>query len=62
MGVTALKKSCTEFKKTSVKDTTIWRWKDQLIAKTTSSLLKMGFFGGKSDKDYAESGEGAKVP
>jgi len=60
--VTALKKSCVEFKKTSVKDTTIWRWKDQLISKTTSALLKMGFFGGKSDKDYQETGEGAKVP
>jgi hypothetical protein len=33
-----------------VKDTTIWRWKDAIISKTTSSLLKMGFFGIKSEK------------
>merc|ERR1712127_1082794 len=47
--VSTLKKSCQDsYKKNSIKDTTIWRWKDQLISKTTSALLKMGFFGGHS--------------
>jgi len=44
--VSTLKKSCAEsFKKNSIKDTTIWRYKDELISRTTTSLLKMGFFG-----------------
>jgi len=48
--VSTLKKSCkTEFKENNVKDTTIWRWKEELITKTTSALIKMGFFGGKSE-------------
>lgn len=59
--VTTLKKTCEEnFKKNSVKDVTIWKWKDQLISKTTSALLKMGFFGGKSEnrfKDFTEQSE-----
>lgn len=49
--VSTLKKSCfDDFKSHSVKDTTIWRWKDGIISRTTSALLKMGFFGGKSEK------------
>jgi len=44
--VNTLKKSCkNDFKSVSVKDTTIWRWKDQVIQKTSDALLKLGFFG-----------------
>ena len=42
--VSALKKSCEEdFKSVSVFDSTIWRWKDSVIEKTTDALLKLGF-------------------
>ena len=41
-----LKKSCkTEFKLASVKDDTIWRWKDAVIARTSETLQRLGFFG-----------------
>jgi len=64
--VSTLKKSCQDsYKKNSIKDTTIWRWKDQLISKTTSALLKMGFFGGHSSSDKSsteESTEELSVP
>jgi len=64
--VSTLKKSCVkDFKNQTVKDTTIWRWKDQLIAKTTVPLLKLGFFGGKTDnptKDDQEGAEALQVP
>merc|ERR1711884_886628 len=47
--VNTLKKSCkNDFKSVSVKDTTIWRWKDQVIQKTSDALLKLGFFGSSS--------------
>jgi len=43
--VNTLKKSCkNDFKSASVKDTTIWRWKDQVISKTSEVLTKLGFF------------------
>ena len=42
--VSALKKSCEEdFKSVSVFDSTIWRWKEPVIEKTTDALLKLGF-------------------
>ena len=42
--VSALKKSCEEdFKSVSVFDSTIWRWKEPVIEKTTGALLKLGF-------------------
>ncbi|XP_023326460.1 uncharacterized protein LOC111699919 [Eurytemora carolleeae] len=60
--VSTLKKSCVDsFKKYSVKDTTIWKWKDQLISKTTSALLKMGFFGGKGENRLKELTEASPV-
>ena len=44
--VSTLKKSCgKDFKAVSVKDTTIWRWKDSVIQKTSKALSKLGFFG-----------------
>ena len=33
-----------DFKSVSVKDTTIWRWKDPVIKRTTQALSKLGFF------------------
>jgi len=64
--VSTLKKSCQEqFKKNSVKDTTIWRWKDQLISKTTSALLTMGFFNEPKErglKNSIEDSEPLPVP
>lgn len=44
--VRTLKKSCVEYRQNSVADTTIWRYKDQLIARTTDTLRTLGFFGG----------------
>jgi hypothetical protein len=65
--VSTLKKSCADdFKSHSVKDTTIWRWKETIITKTTSALIKMGFFGGKNerkdDQSSEHSGGGHEVP
>jgi len=42
--VRTLKKSCEEFRLNSVKDTTIWKFKKQLIDATTDTLLQLGFF------------------
>ncbi|KAJ8973015.1 hypothetical protein NQ317_004613 [Molorchus minor] len=44
--VKTLKKSCEEFRKTSVMDTTIWKFKDPLIARVTATLRALGFFHG----------------
>ena len=42
--VNTLKKSCkNDFKSASVRDTTIWRWKDDIVQKTSEALSKMGF-------------------
>ena len=38
--VNTLKKSCKEqFKTGSIKDTTIWRWKDQVVDKTDTGTI-----------------------
>lgn len=42
--VKTLKKTCEEFRKTSVMDTTIWKFKDPLIARVTRTLRTLGFF------------------
>jgi len=48
--VSTLKKSCAnDFKSSSVRDTTIWKWKDAVVSKTTEALLKLGFFGATND-------------
>lgn len=40
-----LKKSCeSEFKSNTVKDTTIWKYKDELITRVTDVLQGLGFF------------------
>ncbi|XP_014227498.1 uncharacterized protein LOC106652859 [Trichogramma pretiosum] len=43
--VKSLKKSCVEYRENSVLDTTIWRYKDQLIPRVNSTLRNLGFFG-----------------
>ncbi len=43
--VKTLKKSCAkEYKSKSVMDTTIWRFKEQIIQRTTDVLSRLGFF------------------
>ncbi|XP_003703438.1 uncharacterized protein LOC100878671 [Megachile rotundata] len=43
--VKSLKKSCVQYRENSVRDTTIWRYKDQLIERVTRTLETLGFFG-----------------
>lgn len=42
--VKTLKKSCEEFRKTSVMDTTIWKFKDPLVSRVSTTLKTLGFF------------------
>jgi len=43
--VNTLRKSCKEhFKSKSVKDATVWRWKDPVISRTSRTLRTLGFF------------------
>ena len=41
--VKSLKKTCIEYRENSVLDTTIWRYKDKLISRVTSTLKTLGF-------------------
>ena len=42
--VSELKKSCNSvFRNLTVKDTTIWRWRTQVVSRTKESLRRMGF-------------------
>ncbi|XP_012288579.1 uncharacterized protein LOC105704158 [Orussus abietinus] len=43
--VKSLKKSCVEYRENSVMDTTIWRYKVELVARVTETLKTLGFFG-----------------
>lgn len=47
--VKTLKKSCDEYKKNSVMDTTIWKYKEPLVARVSSTLRTLGYFGSNSD-------------
>lgn len=42
--VKTLKKSCDDYKEHSIKDTTIWRYKDELINRSVKTLETLGFF------------------
>ena len=54
--VSTLRKSCKEdFKSGSVKDTTIWRWKDEVIVKAKSALEKMGFLSSSSSSNASSA-------
>ena len=53
--VRTLKKSCEDFKEHKVKDTTIWKYKDQLIMRTMKTLDTLNFFKSspvKGTKEY----------
>jgi len=42
--VSTLKKSCkNDFKSVSVKDSTIWKWKDTVIQRSSEALITLGF-------------------
>ncbi|XP_043486161.1 LOW QUALITY PROTEIN: uncharacterized protein LOC122513754 [Polistes fuscatus] len=43
--VKSLKKTCVEYRENSILDTTIWRYKDQLVERVTRTLQILGFFG-----------------
>lgn len=42
--VKTLKKTCTEYRKNSIVDTTIWRYKKPLIARVTDTMRHLGYF------------------
>lgn len=42
--VRTLKKSCVQFRQNSIIDTTIWKYKRELIDRTSEALLQLGFF------------------
>lgn len=46
--VRTLKKSCEDFKEHREEDTTIWKYKDELVDRTMKTLDKLGFFINKS--------------
>ncbi|XP_058792872.1 uncharacterized protein LOC131665179 [Phymastichus coffea] len=46
--VKSLKKTCVEYRENSLLDTTIWRYKDKLVSRVTSTLKTLGFFGPNS--------------
>ncbi|XP_018323544.1 uncharacterized protein LOC108735849 [Agrilus planipennis] len=43
--VKTLSKACNDFKKNSVMDTTVWKFKDPLIQRATTTLRTLGYFG-----------------
>lgn len=43
--VKTLKKTCTQFRESSVLDTSMWRFKSTLISRTTDTLYTLGYFG-----------------
>ncbi|XP_066584794.1 uncharacterized protein [Prorops nasuta] len=43
--VKSLKKTCVEYRENSVLDTTIWRYRDELVERVTETLKILGFFG-----------------
>lgn len=42
--VDPLKNKCDDFKKNTIRDTSIWRFKDELIRRTKETLHSLGFF------------------
>ncbi|XP_059607716.1 uncharacterized protein LOC132255627 [Phlebotomus argentipes] len=42
--VKSLKKSCDEYKEHQVRDTTIWKYKEELVQRSMRTLEKLGFF------------------
>lgn len=53
-----LRKTCKDFRVNTVRDTTIWKYKDDLIARTTATLTDLGFIsasGGSSGSSHPSS-------
>lgn len=46
--VTALSKTCAELRAQPERDTSLWRWKDVLVARADEALTKLGFLDRKS--------------
>lgn len=42
--VKTLKKSCEEFREHQMEDTTIWKWKEELVQRSIQTLDRLGFF------------------
>ena len=56
--VNTLKKSCkNDFKSVSVRDTTIWRWKEAVMQGASQALRKLEFLGSNSDSDGVSYGD-----
>lgn len=53
--VKTLKKSCEDFKENKVKDSTIWKFKDQLIVRASKALETLGFFKNQQKTSYREN-------
>ena len=53
--VRELKKSCEDFRQNSVVDTTIWKFKENLITRTSDTLKKLGFLGSRDVGAHIES-------
>ena len=45
-----LKKSCQELKKHVVRDTAIWRWREEVVPAVGETLRQLGFFGEDIDR------------
>lgn len=43
----ALNKKCQQFHKDCIEDTTIWKYKDELVRRSVKTLDRLGFFGPK---------------
>ncbi|KAA0186796.1 hypothetical protein HAZT_HAZT008591 [Hyalella azteca] len=52
--VKTLKKSCDDYKNSTIFDDTIWRHKDPVISRVTENLINLGFF-------YRASGSGSRT-
>ena len=53
--VRELKKSCVDFRQDSIVDTTVWKYKENLITRTTDTLKKLGFLGSGDVKAHIKS-------
>jgi len=53
--VEKLEKSCADFRQNSIMDTTIWKFKENLIMRTTDTLQNLGFFGSRDVRAHIKS-------
>lgn len=55
-----LRKSCKDFRVNTVRDTTIWRYKDALISRTSETLSRLHFIASSSPPSSSTVGSGDK--